>query len=120
MHELSITESILEIATRHAEAAGAQRVTIINLIIGRLSSVVDDSVQFYWDIISQNTICAGSVLHFERTPARMKCMDCDCEYSFENDLIPCPQCGSFLSRVISGEEFRMDSIEVEATQEDKS
>ncbi len=120
MHELSITESILEIATRHAEAAGAQKVTGINIIIGRLSSVVDDSVQFYWDIISENTICAGAVLHFDRTPARMNCQDCGVDYSFEQDLIPCPQCGSYQSRVISGEEFRMESIEVEAAQENAS
>jgi hydrogenase nickel incorporation protein HypA/HybF len=120
MHELSITESILEIATRHAESAGAQKVTRINILVGRLSSVVDDSVQFYWDIISQNTICAGSILQFERTPARMKCLDCGTEYSFEHDMIPCPQCGSFLSRIISGDEFRMESIEVEAAQENPS
>lgn len=120
MHELSITESILEIATRHAEAAGAQRVTAINLIIGRLSSVVGDSVQFYWDMISQNTICAGSVLHFERPAAHMKCLDCGEEYTFEQDLIPCPHCGSFLSKVLSGDEFRMESIEVEAAQENPS
>ena len=120
MHELSITESILDIATRHAEAAGAQKVTDINILIGRLSSVVDDSVQFYWDIISQNTICAGSILHFERIPACMKCTDCGTEYSFEKDLIPCPECGSYLSRVVSGEEFRMDSIEVEGAQEKPS
>ena len=120
MHELSITESILEIATRHAEAARAQKVTRINIIIGRLSSVVDDSVQFYWDIISQNTICAGSILQFERIPARMKCLDCGSEYSFERDLVPCPQCQSYQSRIISGEEFRMESIEVESDQEKPS
>ncbi len=120
MHELSITESILEIATRHAEAAGAQKVTGINIIVGRLSSVVDDSVQFYWDIISQDTICAGAILQFERNPARMKCLECATEYTFDHDLIPCPQCGSFLAKIISGEEFRMDSIEVEAAQENPS
>ncbi len=120
MHELSITESILEIASRHAETAGVQKVTAINMIIGRLSSVVDDSVQFYWDIISQNTICEGAALNFQRTPATMKCLACATEYSFDRDLIPCPQCGSYQSRVVSGEEFRVDSIEVEAAQENPS
>ena len=112
MHELSVTESILEIATRHAVAAGAQRVTDINLVIGRLSSIVDDSVQFYWDIVSQNTICAGSRLHFQRIPARMACLECAQEYTFDDDLIPCPGCGSSSVRILSGEEFHLDSIEV--------
>jgi|GEM_PF-5568018 len=52
MHELSVTESVLEIACRHAGKAQAKRVTDIYLVIGRLSSIVDDSVQFYWNLIS--------------------------------------------------------------------
>ncbi|MFN2270088.1 MAG: hydrogenase maturation nickel metallochaperone HypA, partial [Anaerolineae bacterium] len=51
MHELSITESILKIALRHAEQAGAKRITRLNLVIGELSGVVGESVQFYWDMI---------------------------------------------------------------------
>ena len=118
MHELSITESILEIATRHAVAAGARRVTDINIVIGRLSSIVDDSVQFYWDIVSQDTICFGSQLHFQRNPARMACLDCGQEYTFEEDLIPCPHCASSSVRIISGEEFHLESIEVIGEQEE--
>jgi hydrogenase nickel incorporation protein HypA/HybF len=118
MHELSITQSILEIATRHAESAGAKKVTDLNLVIGRLSSIVDDSVQFYWEIIAADTICAGSKLHFNRTPATMLCMDCNQEYTFDGEMIPCPHCGSPLARVISGEEFRLDSIEVESEPEE--
>ena len=117
MHELSVTESILEIASRHAKAAGAKKVTDINIVIGRLSSIVDDSVQFYWDIIAQDSICAGATLHFQRLPARMLCLDCSREYTFDGEMIPCPTCGSYSARVISGEEFRMDSIEVEGEQE---
>jgi len=117
MHELSVTESILEIASRHAKAAGASKVTDINIVIGRLSSIVDDSVQFYWDIISQDSICAGAKLHFQRLPARMLCLDCSREYTFEGEMTPCPNCGSSQARVISGEEFHMESIEVEGEQE---
>jgi hydrogenase nickel incorporation protein HypA/HybF len=120
MHELSVTESILEIATRHAQAAGARKVTDLNIVIGRLSSIVDDSVQFYWDILTVDTICAGSTLHFQRIPAGMLCLDCNREYTFEGEMIPCPNCGSLVARVVSGEEFRLDSIEVESDQEEPS
>ena len=64
MHELPVTESVLEIAIRHAEQAEASRVTAVNLTIGQLSSIVDDSVKFYWDIITENTLCEGSKLQF--------------------------------------------------------
>jgi hydrogenase nickel incorporation protein HypA/HybF len=116
MHELAVTESILEIASRHARQAGATRVTGINIVIGRLSSIVDDSVQFYFDFLSQNTLCAGAKLNFDRKPARMTCLDCGTDYVFEADLIPCPRCGSSKTHITSGEEFHLDSIEVETEQ----
>ena len=117
MHELMVTESIRDIALRHALAAGATKVTDIYIVIGRLASVVDDSVQFYWDIICQDTICAGAQLHFQRIPARMACQDCHHEFTFDDELIPCPQCGSMLARVISGDEFHLESIAVESPLE---
>lgn len=113
MHELAVTENILEITLRHANQADATRVTDIYLVIGRLSSIVDDSIQFYWDIMSENTLCAGAALHFERIPARLLCLDCNKEYTLDADLEPCPFCQSPHIKVIAGEEFFVASIEVE-------
>jgi hydrogenase nickel incorporation protein HypA/HybF len=113
MHELAITESILNIASRHAQQAEASRVTDIHIVMGKLSSIVDDSVQFYWDMISEDTICAGAQLHFERRPAKMACQECGGTYILESELVLCPDCGSARVKVISGEEFWLDSIEIE-------
>jgi hydrogenase nickel incorporation protein HypA/HybF len=117
MHELAVTESIKDIAIRHAVAAGASKVTDIYIVIGRLASIVDDSVQFYWDFIAKDTICEGATLHFERKPVHMVCLDCRQEYSFDSDLIPCPNCGSEKTRILSGDEFHVESIAVESEQE---
>lgn len=111
MHELSITQSILEIAIRHAQAANATKVTNLYLVIGQLSSVVDDSVQFYWDFISKDTLAEGAQLHFQRIPAKMLCKECQHRYSPDDDLT-CPQCGSADIHVTAGTEFFLESIEV--------
>jgi hydrogenase nickel incorporation protein HypA/HybF len=113
MHELAVTESILKIALDNAQKAQAKRVTQINLVLGKLSSIVDDSVQFYWDFISEGTICQGASLHFERVPARFTCLDCSATYALDGDLTPCPACGSQRVKLVSGDEFRLDSIEIE-------
>ncbi|MHC1784907.1 MAG: hydrogenase maturation nickel metallochaperone HypA [Anaerolineaceae bacterium] len=113
MHELSITENILQIALKHAEQAHAARVTDINLVIGSLSSVIDDSVQFYWDFLSENTICHKAGLHFDRRPAVLKCRSCANEYKIEGSLEACPACQGENIQIISGEEFFLDSIEIE-------
>ena len=113
MHELSVTESVLEIACKHAEKAQAKKVTDIYLVIGKLSSIVDDSVQFYWDFISKGTLCEEATLHFKRIPAELVCLDCGNKYVLDDELTPCPQCGSARIRVVSGDEFNLESIEVQ-------
>lgn len=113
MHELAITEEILRIATEHAEQAHARRVTDIHLVIGELSSVVDDSVQFYFDFCSPGTLAEGAQLHFCRLPARLRCRQCGHEFEPAGNRWDCPACGSIGGDVITGREFYLDSIEIE-------
>lgn len=112
MHELSVTENILRIATEHAEKVQAKKVTDVYLIIGQLSSIIDNSVTFYWDIITKDSICEEAKLHFRRIPAKLRCQDCKHIYSLENDLTPCPKCNSTNIRVIAGDEFNIESIDI--------
>ncbi len=111
MHELSVTESLLEIALRHSRAAGASAVTDLYLVIGDLSTIVDESVQFYWDILTDGTPAAGSRLHFRRIPGRLGCRTCGHTYSPREDL-PCPACGGIEIDILAGDEFYLESIEV--------
>lgn len=113
MHELAITESILEIAVRHAQAQNATRITDMYLVLGQWSSVVDDSVQFYWDIISDGTIAKGAKLHFRRVPVDLLCLDCGTVYRPSSEELVCPQCGSVRVKVKTGEEFQLEAIDVE-------
>jgi hydrogenase nickel incorporation protein HypA/HybF len=113
MHELSVTESILEISLRHAKKANAKRITNLYLVIGQFASIVDDSVQFYWDIISKETIADGAKLHFKRLPATLACLDCNHQYNPGNNGFSCPNCKSERVKVVSGEEFFMEAIDVE-------
>ena len=117
MHELAVTEDILHIAIEEGEAHQAKRITDIYMTIGRLSSLVDDSIQFYWDHISQGTLCEGAVLHFNRPPAIFKCNKCGQEFEILEDLLPCPACKSFDLDILSGNEMQVDNIEI-MTEED--
>ena len=114
MHELPITESILEIALRHAEKACAKRITDIHLVIGQLSSIVDESVFFYWDIVSKDTIAEGAELHFRRIQTQLLCLDCNQRYHPGNEDLACPSCQSSKVKVIAGEEFSLEAIEVDS------
>lgn len=115
MHELMVTESLLEIALRHARQAEANRITDLFLVIGELSSVIDDSVQFYWDIVSEGTLASGAALHFRRIPAEMACQECAETYDPKHDLT-CPACGSTNVRIVAGQEFYLEAIEVSSDE----
>ncbi len=113
MHELPVTQSILEIVLRHAEQANATRVTQIDLLIGDLASIVDDSVQFYFDILGQDTIAQDAKLVFKRVPGKMRCWECQTVFAPDGRTYTCPQCHSARVEIIAGREFRVESIEVE-------
>jgi hydrogenase nickel incorporation protein HypA/HybF len=114
MHELGITQSILSIALHHAKEAGAARITTINLVIGELSSIVDESVQFYWEMIAKGTIAENAVLNFKRVPANLRCDECGHQFPLgSREAFTCPACGSDRVRVASGEDFYLESIDVD-------
>jgi hydrogenase nickel incorporation protein HypA/HybF len=114
MHELAITESLLGVTLKHAEAAGAKKVNQLNIVIGQMSSVVDESVQFYWDFVAKDTIAEGAILKFERVPATFRCFDCEAEFGLNghHDFL-CPHCQGVKVQLIGGDDFRLDSIDVE-------
>ncbi len=118
MHELPITESILEIAQRHAQQAGATRIADIYMAIGQLSSVIDDSIRFYWDMISEGTIAEGARLHFRRVPAEFTCQDCEASYTPEGEDFACPQCEGANIKLVGGGEFQIEAIEIETDDQD--
>lgn len=114
MHELPVTEGILKTAIEASERNGAHRITAINLVIGELSSIVDDSVQFYFDLLSKGTLAENAALHFRREPSIAICFDCGNQFNASAPLEPkCPQCGSARLQVKGSREFFIESIEVE-------
>jgi len=113
MHEFAITQSILSIALEQAEAARAAKITVINVIVGELSGVVDECVKFYFEFLSKDTIAAGAALSFDRPSTRLRCRRCDTTFPPDSNKWVCPDCGEQSVEIISGRECRVESIEVE-------
>jgi hydrogenase nickel incorporation protein HypA/HybF len=113
MHELAVTEHLFDLTLRYAQKQGAVRVTDVYLVIGDLSSLVDESVQFYWDLITEDSVARGSELHFERIPASLRCRSCEIDYTPSDGNLSCPQCNGMLGSVVAGNEFYLEAIEVD-------
>ncbi|HSW57047.1 MAG TPA: hydrogenase maturation nickel metallochaperone HypA [Dehalococcoidales bacterium] len=110
---MGVTQALLDMAVTKARESGAVAIRKINLVIGDLSSVLDNSVQFYFDFISQGTPAEGARLVFRRIPIGARCRRCSTEFSPSGDNWKCPQCLDAGIDIISGNEFFMESIEVE-------
>jgi hydrogenase nickel incorporation protein HypA/HybF len=113
MHELGVTQNILQIALEYAQKGGAKKIRSINLVIGGLSGVIDESVQFYFDFVTKETMAEGAKLVFKRVPVRFRCRSCGKEFDFHGENWACPDCLSPGPEVLTGREFFMESIEVE-------
>ena len=113
MHELSITQSILFIALEQAKTAQTNKINKINLTIGELTGVVDECVQFYFDIISKDTIASEASLSFDRPPTRLRCRNCSATFSPDNLSWNCPNCREQTVEIVSGRECYVESIEVQ-------
>jgi hydrogenase nickel incorporation protein HypA/HybF len=114
MHEMGLTQSIIDIAVEHANQADAKKITQINVKAGDFMSIVEDSIQFAFTYLTGDTIAAGSKLVVERIPIIIHCDDCGFEGEAPKEEIHvCPKCGEFLVQLVSGREFYVDSIEVE-------
>jgi hydrogenase nickel incorporation protein HypA/HybF len=113
MHELAVTQHILDVVLRHAEEAHAQRVHRVELVIGDMTSFVDDSIQFCFDALSAGTIAHTAELVFRRVPVKMRCRECETVFLPENMDWTCPSCGAYAGDVVAGQEFYIDNIEVD-------
>jgi hydrogenase nickel incorporation protein HypA/HybF len=113
MHELPVSEQIIKVVLEHARQAGAKRVASVNLVIGDLTSFVDESIQFYFDFLSRDTEAERAALHIRRVPARVICHACQTEFAPDGIDWRCPDCGGLGGEVLAGRESYIESIEVE-------
>ena len=113
MHELPFTMSMLDIVLQHATEAKAAKVTQIDLVIGKLTGIVPECVQFQFDVLKKNTIANEAVLSFHQPENELRCRNCDIVYTPDGNNLRCPECKKKNIEVITGREYYVESIEVE-------
>jgi len=110
MHEMSITQSVVEICETHA---AGRRVSCVVLEVGELAGVVPESIEFCFEACTSGTLLEGAKLAIELVPGVGRCPSCGCEPPVKTLFDPCPDCGAFGLTIVSGEELRVKELEVE-------
>ena len=113
MHELAITEGIIDAAVPSAIEAGASKILEVRLKIGELSGVFPESIQECFDVVCKGTIAEGAKLVVERIPVTIVCPECGYEGVIDRKAAECPACKGHAFRITGGREYYVDNLKVE-------
>lgn len=111
MRELPSTQNILNKAL--LQVPDTKRIKNIHLVIGEISQLDQKLIQGHWQELSKGTPAEHAQLHFRLIKAEVQCMSCFMKYYPLDGKIHCPYCGSYGAKIVAGEEFDLESIELD-------
>jgi hydrogenase nickel incorporation protein HypA/HybF len=118
VHEISIAENILQIAEAKAREQNARSIQLIKLRLGTFTTIVEEALQFAFEVCRQGTLAAEAILEIETVEMVTECMVCDSQAQPAHGIcLICRTCG-FPLRILAGEELRVEYIEVDLKQEE--
>ncbi len=113
MHELSIAEGIVRIASKHATG---RRVRSVELRVGHLRQVVPSALEFAFELLARGTSLEGARLVIEEIPACGRCRACGAETTMFEFPLRCTGCGGLDLELVGGEELQVEALELEEEQ----
>ncbi len=111
MHELTATQRILDAALAEGRARGGQPVRAVRLQLGVLSGVTENSIRFYWELLTPGTAAEGARLEVERLPGRVECRGCGRVSDAADDFPMCPACAGVDLVVLAGDACTIEAVE---------
>jgi hydrogenase nickel incorporation protein HypA/HybF len=114
VHELSIAQSLIDLAIEAAAREQAERVIGLHIKIGALAGVVKEALLFSFELAAIGTPCEGAALEVDDVGVTIFCPECHARKA-PTDIycLCCPTCGAFASKVLSGRELDLVSVEVD-------
>lgn len=113
MHELSLTQNLVEIAEEHTRKAGGTVIRGIVLEVGELSGAIPEALEFAFDVCSKGTLAEGAVLTLRRTSGHGRCAICKAAAPCHELTAVCPVCGALGFELDAGLELRVLELEID-------
>lgn len=112
MHELSLAQSVIEIAEAEAKKHHAPGVKVIKLRLGEFTGVVRDALEFGFEIARRGTAAETAVLEIEIVPLKTTCPLCKTvARPIEDFCLICPTCGGPVD-ILAGREMQIEYIDL--------
>lgn len=114
MHEFNVCQTIVETVEKQQKLLSPkQRLIGVNLVIGKLRSIVPDYLQFAYEQMTADTPLAGSKINVRVPALHGRCEVCKWEGELEKPRILCKACGGTRGEFLDGRELFLESLEVE-------
>ena len=113
MHELSVCLALMQQVERIAISRSASRVAKIVLDIGPLSGVEPGLLRNAYPLAAAGTVAANAELEIRETGIVVACTQCEQESKAAPNRLLCAHCGDYRTRIISGDEMILASVELE-------
>jgi len=110
MHELESTQKILKKVL--SQARDGTPIKSVHFVMGEISELDQSLIEKHWRDLSKGTPAEHAQLLFRLRKAEVQCMACFSKYEPLHGKIHCPYCGSYGAKILSGEEFDLESIEL--------
>ncbi len=115
MHEFSICSRIVEAALDAYDRLPTtpKRLCKVRVVVGRLHQIVPDYLATAYDVLTRDTVAAGSEIEVISKPVSALCRSCGWQGELDLPLFRCGPCGSFDLQLEGGKELYLEHIEVE-------
>lgn len=113
MHEMALSEGVLQIVQDNAVREQFARVRTVYLEIGELAGVDVEAMRFCFDAVTKGTLADSAALEIIRVPGTAWCLPCGKSVAVAQRFDACPHCGSHQLQVTAGEEMKVKELEVE-------
>jgi hydrogenase nickel incorporation protein HypA/HybF len=117
VHELSLTNNILNTVLKYARKTNSRKVVTVVLRVGALRDIKGEWIQHYFNYISKGTAAEDAEILILPDPIVCRCRDCGNDFEIDRDQhageeILCPNCSTANYTLISGTQFLIEGIEV--------
>lgn len=112
MHEVALSNSLLDLILKEAARGGFTQVKRVMLEIGALSHVEPQALRSSFEIAAYGTPAEGAKLDIVEPAAMAYCLDCEGAVEIARRGAECPRCGGVKLMAQGGDEMKLTALEV--------
>lgn len=121
MHEMSLIRPVVDLVLQECKGKDVAAVRSVHLSVGVMRDVIEDYMEGLFQYLARGTVAEHAKLAITRIPLIVICNECGTPFPLDTRdeaTQVCPCCHVAKNyRLYSGNEFRVDRIEIEPLAE---